>query len=118
MSDSMELGFCSDGTVNPALGILGGHAAAAARQWLQGDDGEVVNMRTAEQIVVRKDQLVVSYSNGGGGYGDPSHRLPEKVAKDVREGWISKERAREVYKVSCNSEGKIDTENTALLREG
>jgi len=118
MSDSMELGYCSDGTINPALGILGGHAAASARQWLQGDDGTVVNMRTAEQICVWKDQLIVSYSNGGGGFGDPAKRLPQSVAKDVREGWISEERAREVYKVSVSADGTIDSDSTASLREG
>ena len=41
---------------------------------------------------------VVSYRTcGGGGYGPPAERDPERVLRDVREGKVSAERAREVY---------------------
>ena len=41
---------------------------------------------------------VVSYRTcGGGGYGPPEERDRELVARDVREGKVSAERAREVY---------------------
>jgi N-methylhydantoinase B/oxoprolinase/acetone carboxylase alpha subunit len=33
----------------------------------------------------------------GGGWGPPSERNPELVAEDVREGWVSPERARSAY---------------------
>ena len=112
----MELGFCSDGTVNPALGILGGEAAMAARQWLHGDDGCTVMLNTSEQVYVHANQLVVSYSNGGGGFGDPMQRDISRVAKDVREGWISKARAREVYGVVFDANGDVDYSETATLR--
>lgn len=112
----MELGFCSDGTVNPALGIAGGDAAIPARQWLAADDGTTEPLGTSEQVSVRRDQMVVSYSNGGGGYGHPGRRDPERVAKDVREGWISATRARSVYRVAISPEGLVDHVATAALR--
>ena len=37
---------------------------------------------------------------GGGGYGPPSERDPELVRRDVREGKVSAERARDVYGVA------------------
>ncbi len=41
---------------------------------------------------------VVSYRTcGGGGYGPPLERDPELVARDVREGKVSLERARVEY---------------------
>jgi N-methylhydantoinase B len=44
-------------------------------------------------------ERVLSRTGGGGGYGDPKTRDPEAVADDVREGWVSRERARSVYGV-------------------
>ena len=38
-------------------------------------------------------------SSGGGGYGPPRERDPDRVRRDVAEGWISPERARDVYGV-------------------
>jgi len=35
---------------------------------------------------------------GGGGYGDPLERDPALVERDVREGYVSEEAAREVYR--------------------
>lgn len=41
---------------------------------------------------------------GGGGYGDPLDRDPHSVARDVREGYVSAEAARELYGVVVSGE--------------
>ena len=112
----VELGFCSDGTVNPAQGVRGGGDASPARQWLRGDDGTVVSLSTSEQLAVKRDQTVTSYANGGGGYGDPAARDPAHVARDVREGWVTRERARVVYRVIVTADHQVDIAATAVLR--
>ena len=56
---------------------------------------------------------------GAGGYGDPKKRPAEKVLKDVIEGKVSVQAAREQYGVSIVSNGihyQIDERATALLR--
>ncbi|MFO1149458.1 MAG: hydantoinase B/oxoprolinase family protein [Alsobacter sp.] len=112
----MELGFCSDGTVNPAKGTCGGGDAQPARQWLEADDGTITPLGTSEQVLMRADQTVVSYSCAGGGYGDPAARDPERVARDVREGWITPGRARDVYRTVLTPAGDVDPGATAALR--
>jgi N-methylhydantoinase B len=109
----IEIGFVSDGTVNPALGVRGGQAAAPARQHLRSDSGEIVPLGTSEQIVIRRDQTIVSYSNGGGGFGDPTDRDPERIAHDVCEGWISQQRAVAVYGAQLGDDGEVDVAATA-----
>ncbi len=52
----------------------------------------------------------------GGGYGPADERKPEMVLHDVRETWISRERARTVYKVEVTDDYKIDVEATRALR--
>ena len=47
-------------------------------------------------------------SGGGGGYGDPLERDPEAVRADVREGFVSAERAREGYGVVLGAAGEVD----------
>ena len=59
--------------------------------------------------------MIVSVSAGGGGYGDPRRRDPWRVIRDVREGWISAERARNVYGVEVSSDGELDTAARARL---
>ena len=111
-----ELGFVSDGTVNPAQGVCGGLPSLSARQFLESDGGEITPLGTAEQIRVRADQKVVSLSNGGGGYGDPTTRDPERVRVDVAEGLVSRERAEAVYKVALTADLSVDAAATAALR--
>ncbi len=111
-----ELGFVSDGTVNPAQGACGGLPSISAKQYLESDEGAVFMLGTAEQVVVRADQKVVSISNGGGGYGDPATRDPERVRVDVVEGLVSRERAEAVYKVALTAEFSVDAAATAALR--
>ena len=56
-------------------------------------------------------------SGGGGGYGDPLERDPEAVRADVREGFVSAERARDGYGVVLDAAGEVDEEATAAARE-
>jgi N-methylhydantoinase B len=59
---------------------------------------------------------MVSYSNGGGGFGDPLGRDPRRIADDVREGWISARRAVEVYGALLDENGEVDIAATAASR--
>jgi len=61
---------------------------------------------------------VVSYRTcGGGGFGPPEQRDPERVLRDVREGKVSPARARDVYRVAVDTAAWIvDEEETARLR--
>jgi N-methylhydantoinase B/oxoprolinase/acetone carboxylase alpha subunit len=53
--------------------------------------------------------VVVSLSPpGGGGYGDPRQRDPERVLADVVDGYVSLESAREDYGVAIEYVGPAD----------
>lgn len=45
---------------------------------------------------------------GGGGHGDPHRRDPERVCRDVQDGYVSREAARDVYGVVVDPAGRID----------
>ena len=67
-------------------------------------------------ITLADGEKVVTETAGGGGYGPPSERDPERVIIDVREGWISAARARDVYRVVVNDIGEADVGASAALR--
>jgi N-methylhydantoinase B len=66
---------------------------------------------------LRKGDAFMIRSGGGGGFGDPKTRDAEKVAMDVREGYVSRESAEQLYGVVVDPEsGEVDRKRTARLR--
>ncbi|PLT35500.1 hydantoinase B/oxoprolinase family protein [Bacillus sp. V5-8f] len=54
---------------------------------------------------------------GGGGYGDPLEREPEKVLSDYLDGFITRENALEYYGVAITESNEIDYQKTNQLRK-
>ena len=68
-------------------------------------------------IPIRRGDICRIKSAGGGGYGDPLERDPERVAEDVDNRYVSYSQAREVYGVSFDARtGRVDPGATSALR--
>ena len=84
------MGRCSAGTPGASARYIhirdGVETRLGSKTTLELVPGDVVSFRTC----------------GGGGYGPPEERDPELVLRDVREGKVSAERAREVYRVAID----------------
>jgi N-methylhydantoinase B len=65
--------------------------------------------------ILGEDDLLVSITASGSGYGDPLARDPERVAADVNEGLVSVDKARQVYGVAVTA-GRVDFEQTDRTR--
>ena len=113
---SINVAYGCDGVVNAAKGVRGGLSGARASQGLRSADGQTQVLAAWGQVSVTGAERVFSSSCGGGGYGLPGERDPARVARDVAEGWISRERARSVYRVELDAAGQIDTDKTHMLR--
>ena len=113
----LDVLYLSDGTVNPSVGVRGGGEGGTAVQRLRRRDGSLSDeLGSYAQVRLRHGETLVSHTCGGGGYGPPSERDPRRVAKDVREGWVTAERARTVYRVELSATGDVESEATAALR--
>ncbi|MCZ6665738.1 MAG: hydantoinase B/oxoprolinase family protein [Gammaproteobacteria bacterium] len=53
-------------------------------------------------------------TNGGGGWGEPKLRDPERVMADVRNGYVSLTKAREIYGVAIEGDPDRDPEGLVL----
>jgi N-methylhydantoinase B len=67
------------------------------------------------QIIPDGERLLLNLP-GGGGMGDPATRDPALVARDVRDGLVSVEAARTMYKVAVAADGALDATATLKLR--
>lgn len=117
---SLEAIYLSDGTFNPARGVRGGHDARVAEGRRRSLDGtESDELGSYVQVTLEPGERLISVCAGGGGYGPPTEREPERVRRDVEEGWITRDRARDVYGVVLDEEsGAVDAEATITLRAG
>jgi N-methylhydantoinase B len=112
----VEIMYNSDGTIHPPQGTRGGHAGSHAGQWIRSADGVETAGDICARILVREGETVISRCSSGGGYGDPLEREPERVVKDVREGWVTPARAAAVYGVVLDADLTVVEESTAALR--
>jgi N-methylhydantoinase B len=102
----------------PPFGVNGGRPAALNRFVYDTDGGERTPPLVSKvtDIRVRRGQKVRLETPGGGGFGDPATRDPQRVARDVRLGYVSPAAARDIYKVAFAPDGAIDAASTAKLR--
>ncbi len=108
-----------DGDVEPAFGLYGGLDATLNKIELRYPDGRVYQTTTKDLVEdVPEGTLLFQQAGGGGGYGSPHLRDPVIVAKEVKNGIISIERAKEDYRVVVDSKAfELDVEATRKLRE-
>jgi N-methylhydantoinase B len=77
-------------TLSPPWGVCGGSEGAVGQVLVTAKGGEPVAMLKAEQALCAGDRVLV-LTGGGGGYGPPAARAVEKIAEDLRLGYVSPE---------------------------
>ncbi len=113
-----SLSVLSDKNVIPPYGVRGGHSGAPNRFTVIRSGAEIQTSAFPGKVTgfrLREGDLLVMETAGGGGYGDPLERDPQRVLTDVRFGFVSAEKARTVYGVVLSEDG-VDERATAALR--
>ncbi len=81
-------------------GIFGGLPGQVARLNLNdGTESERHLGTTSTNEPVRRGEILTFRTNGGGGYGDPLEREPQRVLEDIKDGYGSVAGSREQYGV-------------------
>jgi len=101
-----------------AFGLFGGKEGALNKLELIYPGGHIHSPTTKDVIRgIPKGAIFHEIAGGGGGYGDPLKRPSEKVLKDVRNEFVSIEKAKEDYGVIINPHTLVvDEEETRKLR--
>jgi N-methylhydantoinase B len=95
--EDVELTSVVDRTRVAPAGLAGGGNARPNGAWLVLPDGTRVSCAKTTRLAAPAGSVLELRTGGGGGFGDPSRRDPGSVAADVRDGYVSDERARSDY---------------------
>jgi N-methylhydantoinase B/oxoprolinase/acetone carboxylase alpha subunit len=101
-----------DGQFAPPRGVNGGHNGTPGSTHLIDHNGHTTKLPNLVNMHIRKDQRIRGRDSSGGGYGDPLTRDPLRVLADVREGYESAGKARDIYGVVFV--GSIDDDSLAV----
>lgn len=109
----VNVGMQAGRFIHPPEGLFGGKPGANAQFLVNEVPGNPYGLTQ-----LNPGDVMILDTPGGGGYGNPLDREPEMVERDVMEGYVSLERAKEDYGVVINPETrKVDEEKTRKLRD-
>ena len=90
----------------PAWGYNGGRDGSPnGFDFIRRDGTYQPQAGTGSKILLQKGDIVRMVTGSGGGYGNPLRRPPEKVALDVKNGYITVKDAEEIYGVLVDETG-------------
>ena len=98
----------------PAWGLDGGNEGSPNYVEFIPREGERRRFALVSGLKTRRDDVIRVVTGNGGGFGDPRKRDPDLVRRDVRNGLISAERAREVYGVSVDPADRDATDDGSI----
>ncbi len=106
--------FCMQERINhPPLGLRGGLPGATADLVINN----TIRPHPKKGYMLQPGDTVRIRANGGGGYGLPARRDPDKVLADVLDDYVSVEQAARLYRVALDPKaGQIDWQKTRRLR--
>ncbi|MGO4567982.1 hydantoinase B/oxoprolinase family protein [Rhizobium sp. 2YAF20] len=113
-----------DGWRNPPHGVAGGTASPGGGQYIEDMTTRKRRYFSATgNMNLKADERYVGVSCGGGGHGNPLERDIELVRKNIRDGFISRNTAAEVFGVIVTDEldpkvieGETSTKRVALAK--
>lgn len=120
----MTYRFLAAGTISihddrwfvPPWGVNGGEPGKRARKILEKADGtSVIIGNKVEEVSVEEGDQLHFITWGGGGWGDPLERDPALIGKEITQGLVTPEGAKE-YGVIADAKGAIDATATEALR--
>jgi N-methylhydantoinase B len=86
-------------SITPPWGLFGGQPGTPNGYEVRRTSGEVLRGGRVTSLPLARGDLVRTFTGNGGGWGDPKERDPDLVRRDVADGYVTAEAAREVYGV-------------------
>ena len=119
LGEAASLSVLGDKNIIPPFGVAGG-VGGAANRFTVIRDGKTVEPSPIPgkvgDFALERGDVVRMETSGGGGYGDPLARAPERVRDDVALGYLDRDQARERYGVVIGAGGDVDATATRSQR--
>jgi N-methylhydantoinase B len=116
LAEQAVLSLRIDSVLNPPWGVGGGMRGGTGRALINpGTADERTLAPLSDGTVLRRGDILLLETGGGGGHGHPFERPAEQVLQDVRDGFVSIAAARHDYGVVIMSDA-VDADATRRLR--
>jgi N-methylhydantoinase B len=99
LHDPMTVAYFAEMSEDSPKGTQGGLVGSKAFAAKINRDGGQEPLPPIGLVELQPGEWIRGAEAGGGGYGSPRERAPEKVLHDVLEGWVSQRAAEEIYGV-------------------
>ena len=116
MTEPTQVYLWFERSVTPAWGLFGGNGAVGPDVVINEGCPDEKHMLKVNGLKLKPGDTVTYYTGGGGGYKNPFERSPERVLDDVKERYISIQKAESDYGVVINTDLSIDENMTKKLR--
>ncbi|MPZ24743.1 MAG: hydantoinase B/oxoprolinase family protein [Dehalococcoidia bacterium] len=103
--------------VTPAWGVFGGADGAGPEVVTNEGRADERRFRKINILALSAGDVVELRTGGGGGYGQPTERDPERVREDVLDGYVSRAAAMHEYGVVLRADLTVDLAATLAARE-
>ena len=112
LHDPMTVAYFAEMHEDPPKGTHGGKPGSVSAVYKVTRDGREEPLPPIGLVELQPGECIRGFEAGGGGYGNPLARDPERVRHDVLEGWVSLAQARDVYGVQLH--GARDDESLSV----
>jgi N-methylhydantoinase B len=92
--------LCMERMTSPPFGLLGGKPGAAAVVTLTTPDGATRNLPSKGAFNAPAGSVVDMITPGSGGFGPVEKRDPAAIGRDLLEGYVTEQAAREAYGIA------------------
>lgn len=117
LCDEATIGLRIEGEANPPWGVAGGHCAGSGRAIVNpGTPTERMLPPLSDGHILKRGDVIRIATGGGGGWGHPYDREPERVLADVLGGFVSRDSAERDYGVVLTTDGRSVDENATQER--
>ena len=104
-------------SMTPAWGVFGGREAAPPDVVVNPGSNNEQHLLKANALPLETNNVVLTQTGGGGGFGPPWERSPEAVRNDVLDRYVSIEGAGRDYGVVLNNDLTINESATMSRRK-
>lgn len=123
LHDPMTVAYFAEMHEDPPKGTHGGQSGSASRVYKVTREGREEPLPPIGLVELQPGEYICGFEAGGGGYGNPLARDPERVRHDVLEGWVSSKNAGDIYGVHLSGSRedgslRVDASATAARRGG
>jgi N-methylhydantoinase B len=118
LSDDMYFGVRSDKCSHPPHGLFGGEPGRPSVNLLNpGNDQRVLPSLPVLPVTLKNGDVFRHVMAGGGGYGDPLARTPERILADLVDGLVSAQHAHDAYGIVLTTgDGTVMDERATQAR--